>query len=128
MYMSAPSLGTVEQGLKITCGENRGQETRRTDSKSGGLVKLTNFYCSHTGYILTEAGYGIREVEGSRFVSGGMHLFPKAGYWLGKKFSRKNRTEWVARYLSTRSITICSQLGVVLSYRGQDFVPVSTYG
>jgi hypothetical protein len=32
----------------------------------------------------------------------------KAGYWLGKKFSRRNRTEWVARYLSARSITICT--------------------
>jgi hypothetical protein len=34
------------------------------DSKSGGLIKLTIFYYSHTGYILIEAGYGIREVEG----------------------------------------------------------------
>jgi hypothetical protein len=44
----------------------------------------------------------------NRFVSGRKHLFPKAGYWLGKKFSRRNRTEWAARYLSTRSIAICS--------------------
>jgi hypothetical protein len=49
-----------------------------------------------------------RGVTQNRFVSGRMHLFPKAGYWLGKKFSRRNRTEWVARYLSTRSIAICS--------------------
>jgi hypothetical protein len=78
------------------------------DSESGGLIKLTKFYCSHTGYILIEAGYGVREVVGGHFVSGGMHLFPKAGYWLGKKFSRRNRIEWVARYLSIRSIAICS--------------------
>jgi hypothetical protein len=35
-----------------------GQETQRTDSKSGSLIKLTNFYCPHAGYILIEAGYG----------------------------------------------------------------------
>jgi hypothetical protein len=29
----------------------------------------------------------------NHFISGGMHLFPKAGYWLGKKFSRRNRIE-----------------------------------
>jgi hypothetical protein len=27
------------------------------------------------------------------FVSGKTHLFSKAGYWLGKKFSRRNRTK-----------------------------------
>jgi hypothetical protein len=27
-------------------------------SKSEGLIKLTNFYYSHAGYILIEAGYG----------------------------------------------------------------------
>ena len=41
---------------EITYGENGGQETQRTDSKSGGLIKLTNFYFSHTGYILIGAG------------------------------------------------------------------------
>jgi hypothetical protein len=45
------------------------------DSKSGGLIKLAHFYYSHTGYILIEAGYGVREVEGGHFVSGRMHLF-----------------------------------------------------
>jgi hypothetical protein len=51
---------TVEQGLGINCGENEGQEMQRTDKKSGDLIKLTNFYYSHTGYILIEAGYGAR--------------------------------------------------------------------
>jgi hypothetical protein len=41
-----------------------------------------------------------------QFVSGGTHLFPKAGYWQGKKFIRRNRRVWVARYLPTRSIAI----------------------
>ena len=90
-----------------------GQETRRKDIESGDLIKLTNFYYSHTGYILIEAGYGVLGVGGR---AGSLylwepHLFSRPGYWLGKKFSRKNRTEWVARYLSTRSIAICSQLG-----------------
>jgi hypothetical protein len=44
----------------------------------------------------------------NHLVSGRMNLFPKAGYWLGKKFCRRNRTEWVARYLSTSSIAIFS--------------------
>jgi hypothetical protein len=61
-----------------------------------------------TQVILIEAGYWVRGLKGGHFVSGRMHLFPRAGYWLGKKFNRKNRTEWVARYLSTRSIPICS--------------------
>jgi hypothetical protein len=47
-----------------------------------------------------------REMTQNCFVSGRMHLLPKAGYWLGKKFSRRNRTERVARHLSTRSIAI----------------------
>jgi hypothetical protein len=55
----------------------------------------------------TEAGYGEGD-DSDHFVSGRTPLFPKAGYWLGKKFSRRNRTEWFARYLSTRSIAICS--------------------
>ena len=65
------------------------------------------FYFFQAGFIPMEAGYGEGDDQ-KCFVSGGMHLFPKAGYWLGKKFSRRNRTEWVARYLSTRSIAICS--------------------
>jgi hypothetical protein len=51
-----------------------------------------------------------------------MHLFPGTGYWLGKQFSRKIRTEWVIRHLSTRfrascfpltsgSMSICIQVG-----------------
>jgi hypothetical protein len=46
-------------------------------------------------------------VTENHFVSRGTHLFPKAGEWLGKKFSTRNRTEWVARYLSPRSLAIC---------------------
>ena len=46
------------------------QETQRMDSKSQSLIKLTNIYCSHTGYILLEAGYRIRGVEWGRFKSG----------------------------------------------------------
>ena len=68
--MIAPTHRTVEQGLRITCGENGGQEMQRMDSKSRGLIKLTNFYYSHTGYILIEAGYGVREVEGVTFFLG----------------------------------------------------------
>jgi hypothetical protein len=41
------------------------------------------------------------------FVLGRTRLFLKAGYWLGKKLSRRNRTEWVARYLFTRFIATC---------------------
>jgi hypothetical protein len=40
-----------------------------TDSKSGSLIKLTNFYCSHTGYILIEAGYVVHG-EGVAFSLG----------------------------------------------------------
>jgi hypothetical protein len=57
--------------------------------------------------MLTEAGYG--EGDDAELLCFWENApFPKAGYWLGKKFSRRNRTEWVARYLSTRSIAICS--------------------
>jgi hypothetical protein len=72
------------------------------------IDQADKFYFSQAGFIPIEAGYGGWAMTQNRFVSGGMHLFPKARYWLGKKFSRRNRTEWVARYLSTRSITICS--------------------
>jgi hypothetical protein len=72
------------------------------------LIKLSNFYFSQAGFMPTEAGYGEGDDAESLFVSGRTHLFPKAGYWLGKKFSRRNRTEWVARYLCIRSIAICS--------------------
>jgi hypothetical protein len=119
-------------------GDKRQQTT---DSRSGSLIKITDFYNSHRGYILIEAECGARQLDGGLVVSWGTYLFPRTGYWLGKKFSRKNRTEWVAMYLSTRSIAICFQLGIVLSHRGQvfstglvfshrgqGFVPVSTYG
>jgi hypothetical protein len=36
------------------------------------------------------------------------YMFPKVGYWVAKKFNRRNRIGRVARYLSTRSIAICS--------------------
>jgi hypothetical protein len=42
------------------------------------------------------------------FVSGRTHPFPKAGYWLDKRFSRRNRIKCIAGYLYTRSIAICS--------------------
>jgi hypothetical protein len=90
--------------------EKRGwgaRETQRTDSKSKNPDQADRFSFSQAGFIPIEAGYG-EGVTQNRFVSGGTHQFPKAGYWLGKKFSRRNRTEWVARYLSTRSVVICS--------------------
>ena len=46
-----------------------GQETRRKDIESGDLIKLTNFYYSHTGYILIEAGYVVHG-EGVAFSLG----------------------------------------------------------
>jgi hypothetical protein len=84
-----------------------GDKKCKEQTESRGLIKLTNFYYSHTGYIPTAAGYWVRE-EGGLLCFWGMHLFPKAGYPLAKKFSRRNRTERVARYLSTRPIAICS--------------------
>jgi hypothetical protein len=81
----------------------------RMDSKSGGLIKLTNFYFSHTGYILVEAGCGGRGYGGLPCIWGKC-LFSRTGCWLGKIFSWKNRIEWVTRHLSTRLIDICSQL------------------
>ena len=71
------------------------------------LIKLTNFIFPRQVLCPQKQDMG-RGMTQNRFVSGGTHLFPKARYWLGKKFSRRNRTEWVARYLSTRSIAIFS--------------------
>jgi hypothetical protein len=67
------------------------------------IDQADKFNFSQAGFIPIEVGYG-EGVTQNHFVSGETHLFPKAGYWLGKKFSRRNKT----RYLSTRSIGICS--------------------
>jgi hypothetical protein len=64
--------------------------------KHKGLIKLSNFIFLRQ--LLCPQKQDIRRgMTQNRFVSGGMHLY----YWLGKKFSRRHRTEWVARYLST---------------------------
>jgi hypothetical protein len=78
------------------------------DSKSkNNLIMLTNFIFPRQVLYPEKQGMGSGMTQNC-FVSGGMHLFPKVGYWLGKKFSRRNRTECVDRYLSTRSIAICT--------------------
>ena len=99
--MSQP-MGQLNKVWGTVCGENGGQETSRTDSKSKNSDQSKNFYFSQAAFIPIEAGYGEGDV-----VLGGTHLFPKAGYWLDKKFSRRNRREWVAMYLFTRSTVIC---------------------
>ena len=52
-------------------------------------------FFSHRLYIHRSRIWGKGGVMFDRFVSG------RTGYWLVKKFSRKKKTEWVARYLST---------------------------
>lgn len=88
--------------------ERKGHKKHKEEMASQkNLIKLTNFI--FTRQVLYP--YKQEMVSGmthNHFGSGGTHLFLKAGYWLDKKFSRGNRTEWVARYMSTRSIAICS--------------------
>jgi hypothetical protein len=45
------------------------------NSKSGSLIKLTNFYYSYTGYILIEAGYGVRGWSRFAFSRGNAPVF-----------------------------------------------------
>jgi hypothetical protein len=90
------------------------------DSKSRGRIKLINFI------FPTQVIYSLEQEGGWRAValSLGNASVPSKGILTvrGKQFSRKIRTEWVIRHLSTRfiaiyspltsrSMSICSQLG-----------------
>lgn len=46
-------------GAGVHLGENGGEETQRTDRKTGGLIKLTFFNFSQAEVILVEAGRGM---------------------------------------------------------------------
>lgn len=106
-----PSLQDSQQGWGNHLEENGEQETQRTDSKSGGLVKADKFLLfPHKLYTHRSRIWG----QWSRFVSGEC-LFSRTGYWLGENLSRKSRTKWVARHLFSRSISLCYQLGLYFS-------------
>lgn len=53
-----PCLTGQLTGAGVHLGENGGQETKRTDSKSRGLIKLTIFNFSQAEDILVEAKCG----------------------------------------------------------------------
>ena len=83
--------------------KNKKQKQKQKTSSSWQILFFPGRFYTHRN-----RKWGGKMMQ-NQFVSGGMHPFPKAGYWLGKKmFSRRNRTEWVAKNLSTRSMAICS--------------------
>jgi hypothetical protein len=59
------------------------------------LINLSNFYYSQAGFMPTEVGYGVGGMMQNLFVSGGTNLFPKAGYWLGKKVQQEKQNRMV---------------------------------
>jgi hypothetical protein len=61
-----PTCRTVEQGLEGHLEENKGTKHKIQTARHQYLIKLTNFYFSHTGYILIGAGIW----DGVVFVSG----------------------------------------------------------
>ena len=90
-----------------TLSQKNQKKKQKTTTTTKNLIKLTNFVFPR------QVLYPNR----SRIWGGEWHRFTlylvertcsQSRIWLGKKFSRRNRTEWVARYLSTRSIAICS--------------------
>jgi hypothetical protein len=99
------------------------QQVRKSDQADKFLLFLHRLY-THRRRIWGEGG-GV-----GLLCLWGMHLFSRTGYWVGKIFNRKNRTEWVARHCEVPNHKIYSYLflnGLVLFHRGQDFVPVSSY-
>ena len=52
---------TVQQGLEGHLEENGGQRNTKKKQQDKALSKLTNYYFSHTGYILIGA---VRELRG----------------------------------------------------------------
>ena len=83
-----------------TRNSKNGQQVRRSDQADKFLFFPHRLYTHRS-----KKGDG-----GGLLRLWAIHLFPGTGYWLGKQFSRKIRTEWVIRHLSTRFIAICSLL------------------
>lgn len=80
-----------------------GQQVRRSDQAGTFLLFPHRLYTHRSRIWGKGGGGGVTLFLGERTCS--------LGYWLGKKLSRRNRIERVARYLSTRSKAICFQLG-----------------
>jgi hypothetical protein len=94
--------GQSSRVWRTTCGVNEGWETQR---QTASLIdQAVKFYYSQAGFMPTEAGYGVGD-DTELLCFWGHTPAPKRKI---KKFSSRSRTEWVARYLSTISIAICS--------------------
>jgi hypothetical protein len=106
LFRECPCLRDSQRGS----GEPPVERMKGVKHKDGPqlwLFKLSNFTVPRQVLCPQKQGMGTGVTQ-NRFVSERTHLFPKDGYWLGKMFSSRNRTEWVARYLSTKPIAICS--------------------